>query len=94
MNIRKKARELGVSPTTLEYRIKHGWSEDRWGYKRPVPPEGYHVCSKCRHVQVVDQFYPRKGRNGYLSWCKSCLKKTAPKGGVNTLSNVKDSVTL
>ena len=81
MNIRQKARELGVSPTTLEYRIKHGWAEERWGYKKPKAPEGFHICSKCHQTHPVELFYKRKQRNGYVSWCKNCLKKTTPKGG-------------
>ena len=92
MNIREKARELNIHPSTLEYRIKKGWSEDRWGFKRPIPPEGYRICSICRHTKTVDNFYKRSKRNGYLSGCKFCLKKATPKGGKHVF-NVKDILT-
>jgi hypothetical protein len=74
MNIREKARQLGVPPTTLEYRIKHGWEESRWGYRRPIIEKGYKLCSVCKKVKAEFLFYKRKSRRGYLSWCKACKK--------------------
>ena len=75
MNIRAKAKELGIPPTTLEYRIKAGWDESRWGYKRPHIQKGYKQCSVCRVVKMEFLFYKRKNRNGYISRCKQCAIK-------------------
>jgi len=86
MSIRKKARELGIPATTLMWRIKHGWSEDRLGYKRPAAPEGSKYCSKCHKIKKLENFYKRSKRNGFISGCKEC-KKTAPKGGEIHLSS-------
>jgi len=74
MNIRAKARELGIPPTTLEYRIKAGWDESLWGKKKPNIDKGYKRCSVCRIVKAEFLFYKRKTRNGYLSRCKQCAK--------------------
>lgn len=75
MNIRAKAKELGIPPSTLEWRIKHGWTEDRWGYRRSVPQKGLKRCSVCKITKAEFLFYKRKNRNGYISRCKECAKK-------------------
>jgi len=76
MNIRAKARELGIPPTTLEYRIKAGWDESTWGKKMFTIDKGYKRCSVCLIVKAEFLFYKRKTRNGYVSRCKQCAKKT------------------
>jgi len=78
INIRAKARELGIPPSTLEYRIKKGWDETWWGYRRPVVEKGYKRCSVCGMIKLESFFYKRKNRNGYFSRCKPCAKLVPP----------------
>jgi len=81
MSIRQLARDLEIPFSTLMYRIKAGWDEKDWGLKKPKPPAGYQICCVCKKAKIFSNFYKRYGRNGYISRCKECAKKTTPKGG-------------
>jgi hypothetical protein len=82
LNVRKLAKELGIPHTTLLWRIKNNWEREYWGMKKNKPKEGFKLCSHCFTEKPLESFYKRSGRNGYLSWCKSCVaKKTSPKAG-------------
>lgn len=54
------------------------------------------VCTKCYIEQTVDKFQPnRRYRDGYLSWCKTCMaeyqKNWAEKNRDRTRENSKRS---
>lgn len=75
MNVRQKARELKIPEATLRWRIKHGWDEKDWEYRKPVIQKNLKRCTVCKVVKAQFLFYKRKGRNGYISRCKECAKK-------------------
>lgn len=81
MSLRQKARELGLPFSTYLYRIKKGWDSEDLAKRSPKAKEGHKVCSVCLEEQTYAHFYKRYGRNGYISRCKKCAKKTTPKGG-------------
>ena len=81
MSLRQKAKELGVPYSTYLYRLSQGWNSKDLA-KRPLTVKaGHKVCSVCQKEQTYAHFYKRYGRNGYISRCKECAKKTTPKGG-------------
>jgi hypothetical protein len=81
MSLRQKAKELGVPYSTYLYRIKQGWNSKDLGKRLPKAKAGHKVCSVCLQEKTYTHFYKRYGRNGYISRCKDCAKKTTPKGG-------------
>ena len=81
MSLRQKAKELGIPYATYLYRIKQGWKGADLVKRPPVVKKGHKICSVCHKEKKFMHFYKRYGRNGYISRCKDCAKKTTPKGG-------------
>ena len=80
MSLRQKAVALGIPYSTYLYRLKAGWDEKDLAKRPPKVKKGHKICSVCHQSKTFAHFYKRKGRNGYISRCKECAKKTAPKG--------------
>ena len=41
-----------------------------------VMTEGIKACSKCKVDYCLEEFYPRRDRDGYSSWCKFCIRSS------------------
>lgn len=81
MSFRQKAKELGIPYSTYLYRVKHGWVGKELTKPVPKPSKGHKICSVCKQEKTYIHFYKRYERNGFISRCKECAKKTTPKGG-------------
>ena len=43
--------------------------------------DGVKACSKCKTDYCLEEFYPRKERDGHSSWCKFCIRQAHNSSG-------------
>ncbi len=58
---------------TICKRCQKSYVQGRYDRKRPVVPEGYKFCPRCKGVKLLAEFHKNKARSGGVQGhCKTC----------------------